>query len=168
MGHSKPLLNFWRAPSRRCAKALWRRRVEPVPAQCGSRYAGEFHGKFRPAIFFRKDADSAAVRLNNLINDGKPKSSSTHECRLQRFKNLCALLRIEPHPRIAKPDADPKLRKIQRYRQNASGGHSAQGVVGQVPKHLFDTIAIYLDSSLRRREVPFDPVFSVQLRIPLE
>src|SRR5437764_10221357 len=53
-----------------------------------SSHPRQLNYKFGAAILFRDNADTAAVRLYDLVNDGEPQPGSALEIRLQRLKDL--------------------------------------------------------------------------------
>src|ERR1700676_1330025 len=68
----------------------------------------QLHNKFRSAIFFRYDADSAAVALHNWGNDGEPQAGAAFKFRLQRLKNLGTLFGVQAYSGVGEGDAQPK------------------------------------------------------------
>ncbi len=104
------------------------------------------------------------MRLHDLIHNREPQARAAHKIGLQGLKYFCALSRIQAHSRVAEADAHPEGRGFQGDGQNSTGGHGAERVVGQIPEHLLDAVAIDANADLGSREGSLDAVFSIDLR----
>src|SRR5215469_13434928 len=104
--------------------------------------ARKFDDELRALVLFARNCDAAVVGLNNLVDDGQPQASTALEGGLQRLKDLGALIRFQAYTGIAERDAQPIRDVLNAYRQSATVGHSADGVVAHIPEDLFDFVGI--------------------------
>src|SRR5882672_3118628 len=86
---------------------------------------------------------AAALRLDDLIHDGKAQASSALEVRLERLKDLGTLLWVEADAGVAKCDVQPKRALFNSDGERPAFGHSPQRVVAQIPEHLLYFIGIH-------------------------
>src|SRR4029077_7177533 len=97
-----------------------------------SRHPGQINDELRPAVFFRKNQDSPAMSLDDLVNNGKTQPSASFDTGLERLENFGTLLGVEPDASIAKRDPQPERLLFQPHGQGSSSGHGTEGVVAQI------------------------------------
>ena len=96
----------------------------------------------------------------------RPVPPTKLDCRGSNIFARC--LGIEAHSRVAEADAHPEGRGFQRHRQNSAVRHGAQRVVGQIPEHLLDAVAVDANADSVRRKRPLDAILSIHLRVALQ
>src|SRR6476469_6796000 len=78
------------------------------------------------------DKHFAFVRLNNLVNDGQPKSSAALELRLERLENLFHHLRTHARAGIGEAELPLVLHFVDADGQGAALFRGAEGVLTAV------------------------------------
>src|SRR5580692_8178404 len=105
----------------------------------GPRY---FDDKFGARSFLGFDADTSAVRLEDLIHDGQAQAGAAGEAGLKGFEDARGLGRVNADSGVANLDARPMFIRVNADREHAARGHGAQSVVAEVPENLFQGVAI--------------------------
>ena len=78
-----------------------------------SRRSWQFDNELRTAIFLGDHTDSAAMRLHDLIDDGKSQTGTALKSGLEGFENFCALFRVEADSGIPESNAQPEQAAAQ-------------------------------------------------------
>ena len=96
----------------------------------------ELHDELSAFARFGADRDLAIVGLNNLVDDGKTKSSAAAESTLEWFEDLIHLLRIDSGTAVM--EADPPVIAGRAYSdiERSRARHGTHGVLAEVPEDL--------------------------------
>ncbi len=139
-------------------------------------YARQFHGELRASILCGRHRDAPVMRLHDLIHDRQSQPGAPgKETRLQRFEKFGALRRTDAHSGLSRkrmrtqngavssrtvsvPSLDGMARKATHCRQGS---------------RRTCLIPVSIDASTNgrrpaRRQVAFDPILALQLRMFLE
>src|ERR1019366_978647 len=92
---------------------------------------------------FRTRPHLALMRLDDLVHNGQAEPGSTFKVRLERLEDFFRLLRIEAGTGVGKAHLPVRAALGQDHGQASTFSlHGAHRVFAEVPKHLFELVAI--------------------------